>query len=62
MTRWLVGNGISAEGIVRKLRHGDELAAEGKSGEEIAAELCVSAATVCNWRGKLRLVVGDSPV
>ena len=29
----------SAEDIVRKLRRADELAAEGKTGEEIAAEL-----------------------
>ena len=36
----------SAEDIVRKLRRADELAAEGKTGEEIAAELGVSAATL----------------
>jgi transposase-like protein len=35
---------------VRKLRRADELAAEGKTGEEIAAELEVSAATLYNWR------------
>ncbi|WP_155770925.1 IS3 family transposase [Mycobacterium colombiense] len=40
----------SAEDIVRKLRRADELAAEGKSGEEIAAELQVSPATLYNWR------------
>ena len=40
----------SAEDIVRKLRRVDELAAEGTSGEEIAAELGVSAATLYNWR------------
>nr|WP_110782027.1 IS3 family transposase [Mycolicibacterium parafortuitum] len=40
----------SAEDIVRKLRRADELAAEGKTGEEIAAELEVSAATLYNWR------------
>ena len=40
----------SAEDIVRKLRGADELAAEGKTGEEIAAELGVSAATLYNWR------------
>ena len=34
----------SAEDIVRKLRRADELAAEGKTGEEIAAELEVSSA------------------
>jgi putative transposase len=28
----------SAEDIMRKLRHADELGAEGKNGEEIAAE------------------------
>jgi hypothetical protein len=40
----------SAEEIVRKLRRADELAAEGKTGEQIAAELEVSAATLYNWR------------
>ena len=40
----------SAEDIVRKLRRADELTAEGKSCEEIAAELQVSAATLYNWR------------
>ncbi|ANE78240.1 transposase [Mycobacterium adipatum] len=40
----------SAEDIVRKLRRADELAAEGKTGEEIAAELQVSPATLYNWR------------
>ncbi|HEY2199760.1 MAG TPA: IS3 family transposase [Mycobacterium sp.] len=40
----------SAEDIVRKLRRADELAAEGKTGEEVAAELGVSAATLYNWR------------
>ena len=36
--------------IVRKLRRADELAAGGMTGEEIAAELGVSAATLYNWR------------
>jgi putative transposase len=40
----------SAEDIVRKLRRADELAAEGKTGEEVAAELEVSPATLYNWR------------
>jgi transposase-like protein len=40
----------SAEDIVRKLRRADELTAEGKTGEQIAAELGVSAATLYNWR------------
>ncbi|MCG7610767.1 transposase [Mycobacterium syngnathidarum] len=40
----------SAEDIVRKLRRADELAAEGKTGEQIAAELEVSPATLYNWR------------
>ena len=40
----------SAEDIVRKLRRADELSAAGKTGEEIAAELNVSAATLYNWR------------
>ena len=36
--------------IVRKLRRADELAATGKTGEEIAAELEVSPPTLYNWR------------
>jgi putative transposase len=40
----------SAEGIVRKLRRADELTAKGKTGEEVAAELGVWAATLYNWR------------
>ena len=36
----------SAEDIVRKLRRADELAAEGKTGEEIAAELHISEKAV----------------
>jgi transposase-like protein len=40
----------SAEDIVRKLRRADELAAAGKTGEEIVAELEVSPATLYNWR------------
>src|SRR6185312_10958266 len=40
----------SAEDIVHKLRRADELAAEGKTGEEIAAELGVSAATLYKRR------------
>jgi transposase-like protein len=40
----------SAEGVVRKLRRPDELAGAGKTNEEIAAELEVSAATLYNWR------------
>lgn len=40
----------SAEDIVRKLRRGDELAAAGKTQEEVAADLGVSAATLYNWR------------
>ena len=35
---------------MRKLRRADELTAAGKTQEEIAAELEVSAATLCNWR------------
>ena len=40
----------SAEDVVRKLRRADELAASGKTNEEIAGELEVSAATLYNWR------------
>jgi transposase-like protein len=40
----------SAEDIVRKLRRADELAGEGKTGEQVAGELGVSAATLYNWR------------
>ena len=40
----------SAEEIVRKLRRADELTAAGRTQEEIAGELEVSAATLYNWR------------
>lgn len=40
----------SAEDIVRKLRRADELGSEGKTNDEIAAELEVSTATLYNWR------------
>ncbi|MCH9737124.1 MAG: transposase [Actinomycetia bacterium] len=40
----------SAEDVVRKLRRADELAAAGKTNEEVAAELGVSPATLYNWR------------
>jgi putative transposase len=36
--------------IVRKLRRAGELAAAGRTGEEIADELAVSPATLFNWR------------
>jgi putative transposase len=35
---------------MRKLHCADELAAAGKTGQEIAAELEVSAATLYSWR------------
>ena len=35
---------------MRKLRRSDELAAQGMTGEQIAAELSVSPATLYNWR------------
>jgi Homeodomain-like domain len=35
--------------VVRKLRRADQLAASGKTSEEIAAELEVSASTLYNW-------------
>lgn len=50
----------SAEDIVRKLRRADELAAEGKTGEEIAADLEVSAATLYNWRRQYGGMHGDA--
>ncbi|MGW5525296.1 MULTISPECIES: IS3 family transposase [Gordonia] len=50
----------SAEDIVRKLRRADELAAEGKTGEEIAADLEVSAATLYNWRRQYGGMDGDA--
>lgn len=40
----------SAEEIIRKLRRADDLAAAGSTGEQIAAELEVSAATLYSWR------------
>ncbi|CAN5203976.1 hypothetical protein BH09ACT8_BH09ACT8_28550 [soil metagenome] len=39
---------------MRKLRRAAELAAEGKAGEEIAAELGESAATLYNRRRRYR--------
>ncbi|MFE3280583.1 IS3 family transposase [Nocardia sp. NPDC059239] len=50
----------TAEEIVRKLRRADELAAAGMSGEEIAAELGISAATMYNWRRQYGGVDTDS--
>lgn len=50
MTRIAGRKRHSAEDIVRKLRRADELSAAGKTGEEIAAELQVSAATLYNRR------------
>jgi transposase-like protein len=50
----------SAEDIVRKLRRADELTAQGKTGEEIAAELGVSPATLYNWR-RAYGGIGESP-
>ncbi|MGP3709200.1 transposase, partial [Gordonia paraffinivorans] len=50
----------SAEDIVRKLRRADELAAQGKTGEEIAADLEVSAATLYNWRRQYGGMDGDA--
>lgn len=44
----------SAEDIVRKLRRADELAAEGKTGEQIANELGVPAATLYKLAPLLR--------
>ena len=38
------------EQIIRKLRHGDELAATGADVEEIARQLDVSVPTLYNWR------------
>src|SRR3977135_3515797 len=40
----------SADDFVRQGRRADVLAAQGKAGEEIAAEVGVSAATLYNWR------------
>lgn len=39
-----------AEQIIRKLRHGDELAAKGTEIEEIARQLDISVPTLYNWR------------
>ena len=35
---------------MRQLRRADKSVAEGKTGEEVGAELGVSAGTLCNWR------------
>lgn len=50
MKIWLNGSGTLVRTCVRKLRRADELTAAGKTQEEIAAELDVSAATLYNWR------------
>jgi len=42
----------SPEEIVRKLQSADRLAAEGRSGDEVARELGVSTATLYNWRSR----------
>ncbi len=46
----LVLSGISRRTSCASCASADELAAEGKAGEEIAAELQVSPATLYNWR------------
>ena len=45
-----VGSGIPRRTSCASCAAADELAAKGKTGEEIAAELGVSAATLYNWR------------
>jgi hypothetical protein len=45
MNRWLVGSGIPRRTSCANCA-ADELTAEGKTGEEIAAELGVSPATL----------------
>lgn len=45
---------------MRQLLRADELAAEGKTGEEIAADLEVSAATLYNWRRQYGGMDGDA--
>lgn len=39
-----------AQDIVCKPRRADQLTAAGTTQEEIAADLAVSAATLCHWR------------
>ncbi|MFC3965792.1 transposase [Nocardia jiangsuensis] len=50
----------SAEDIVRKLRRADELTAAGRTGEEVAAEIGISAATLYNWRRQYGGVDADA--
>lgn len=40
------------EQIIRKLRHADQLRAEGKDSEEIARSLEVSVQTVARWQSQ----------
>lgn len=42
----------SPEQIVRKLRQADELAADGKTADEIARQLNISTATFYKWRNQ----------
>ena len=50
MKTWLVGSGVPLRTSCASCAARIELAAEGKTGEEIASELGVSAATLYNWR------------
>ena len=50
MNRWLVGSGIPRRTLCANCAAPMSWLPEGSSGEEIAAELNVSAATLYNWR------------
>lgn len=49
-----------AEDIVRELRRADELGSEGKTNDDIAAELAVSTAMLYNWRRQYGLMDTDA--
>ena len=50
MNTWLVGSGIPRRTLCASCVGRMQLAAAGRTGEEIAAELEVSPATLYNWR------------
>jgi len=53
------GRKHTAEQVIRKLREGERLAAEGKSVAEVARELEISEQTYCRWRNQYGGMMAD---